>query len=328
VVARWLRQGLWRPFEVVCRRSPLVPFRVAVTEPVADVRLVRIDNAVTRAIGRVGGGYDYSVSYLVGDELLVDTGFPWAARPLRRTLSELGVAAQLTHVVNTHSHEDHVGNNDVIAQLGSAQILIHSTGVPTVRWPAQVPWYRGFMFGPLTGSRVAALGSRLQAGAFCFEVIATPGHTRDHVCLFEPERGWLFAGDLYVDDRLDAQLPDVDGPQWITSLERATALDAQVLLDGHGLVIHGRSAVREALDRKRTFLEAVRDRTRREAPRATTLPELTRRVFTAAGPLDRLSRREGRLSLLTGSNFSRSHLVASFLPTDTPCTHGSSVSRP
>jgi glyoxylase-like metal-dependent hydrolase (beta-lactamase superfamily II) len=318
VVARWLRQGLWRPFELACRRSPLVPFRVTVTEPVAGVRVIRIGNGVTRLIGRIGGGYDYSVCYLVGDELLVDTGFPWAARPLRTTLEELGVMARLTHVVNTHSHEDHVGNNDLIAKDSSARILVHPAAVPAVRWPAQVPWYRGFMFGPLTGSRVTALGERLEVGTFCFEVIPTPGHTPDHVCLFEPRLGWLFAGDLYVDERLDAQLPDVDGPDWIASLARAAALDARALFDGHGLVVHGQAAVREALDAKRRFLESVRDRTWREAPAARTLPELTRRVFAAAGPLDRLSRREGRLSLLTGSNFARSHLVRSFLPPSPP----------
>jgi len=169
--------------------------------------------------------------------------------------------------------------------------------------------------GQHVGSRVVALGARLQVGGFCFEVVPTPGHTPDHVCLFEPQLGWLFAGDLYVDDRLDAQLPDVDGPHWIASLQRAASLGVRVLFDGHGLVIHGQNAVREALDAKRLFLESVRDRTRREAPHARSLPELTRRVFAAHGPLDRLSRQEGRLSLLTGSNFSRSHLVASFLPT-------------
>jgi hypothetical protein len=33
VVARWVRQGIWRPFELACRRSPLVPLRVTVSEP-------------------------------------------------------------------------------------------------------------------------------------------------------------------------------------------------------------------------------------------------------------------------------------------------------
>ena len=120
--------------------------------------------------------------------------------------------------------------------------------------------------------------------------------------------------------RLDAQLPDVEGPRWIDSLERAAALGARVMFDGHGLVIEGQVEVREALGNKTRL---PRGRARPNPPRdpfAATLPELTRRMFAAAGPLDRLSRREGRLSPLTGSNFSRSHLVAPFLPSDTePC---------
>jgi hypothetical protein len=33
VVARWVRQGIWRPIELACRRSLLVGFRVTVSEP-------------------------------------------------------------------------------------------------------------------------------------------------------------------------------------------------------------------------------------------------------------------------------------------------------
>jgi glyoxylase-like metal-dependent hydrolase (beta-lactamase superfamily II) len=313
VVARWVRHGVWHPFELVCRRAPLVPFQVTVDEAVPEVRVIRIENAVTRVISRLGGGYDYSVCYLVGDELLVDTGFAWAGRSLRRTLDELGATSRLRQIVNTHAHEDHVGNNDVLATATTAQISLHPSAAAAVRWPAEVPWYRGFMFGPLSGSRVSVLGDRVVVGAFRFDVVPTPGHTPDHVCLFEPARGWLFAGDLYVDERLDAQLADVDGPSWIASLERAAALAVETLFDGHGRIIRGPAAVRQALDGKRRFLESVRDRTHREAPHARTLPELTRRVFASDGLADRLSRREGRLSLLTASDFSRSHLVGSFL---------------
>ncbi|SDI42922.1 MBL fold metallo-hydrolase [Natribacillus halophilus] len=31
-----------------------------------------------------------------------------------------------------------------------------------------------------------------------FYLIEAPGHTADHVCLFEPYQGWLFSGDLYI----------------------------------------------------------------------------------------------------------------------------------
>jgi glyoxylase-like metal-dependent hydrolase (beta-lactamase superfamily II) len=314
MLGRWVRAGLWRPYELACRRLPLVPFDVTVDELVPDVRVIRIENWVTRLIARVGGGYEYSASYLVGDELLVDTGFPWAGRALVRELDRLGVLGRLTHVVNTHSHEDHVGNNDLLTARSGAPVLAHRTGVAAIRWPARRPWYRGFMFGPFDGVPVSSLGTEVVAADRRFAVVHTPGHTADHVCLFEPDAGWLFAGDLYVDERLDAQLADVDGPQWIASLEHALTLDVQVLFDGHGLVVQGRDQVRAALDAKRRFLEDVRARTVAEAPHARSLPELTRRVFPRARLTDRILGAEGRLSALTALDFSRSHLVGSFLP--------------
>jgi glyoxylase-like metal-dependent hydrolase (beta-lactamase superfamily II) len=314
MLGRWVRAGLWRPYELACRRFPLAPFEVAVEELVPGVRVIRIENWVTRLIARVGGGYSYSVSYLVGDELLVDTGFPWAGHTLVRALDRLGVLDRLSHVVNTHSHEDHVGNDDLLAARTRAVVLAHPTGVAAIRWPARRPWYRGFMFGPFDGVPVTALGTGLRAAGRRFDVVHTPGHTADHVCLFEPDAGWLFAGDLYVDERLDAQLADVDGPRWIASLEHALTLDVQVLFDGHGLVVRGRDEVRAALDAKRRFLEDVRARTRAESPHARSLPELTRRVFPRARFADRVIGSEGRLSALTALDFSRSHLVGSFLP--------------
>ena len=35
--------------------------------------------------------------------------------------------------------------------------------------------------------------------------IHAPGHSPDHICLFEPERGWLFSGDTYIGGQDRAQ---------------------------------------------------------------------------------------------------------------------------
>src|SRR5437660_797452 len=86
MLGRWIRHLLWRPFELGCRLYPLLPLRAEVTQPVEGVTCIRINNAVTRALSRFGGGYDYAVCYVVDDTLLVDTGFPWARRCLRQTL--------------------------------------------------------------------------------------------------------------------------------------------------------------------------------------------------------------------------------------------------
>jgi hypothetical protein len=85
MLGRWVRFLLWRPFEISCRKFPLVPLRATILEPCDRVRIIRVENFVTRAIAAIGGGYDYSVCYVIDDELLVDSGYPWAARSLVKT---------------------------------------------------------------------------------------------------------------------------------------------------------------------------------------------------------------------------------------------------
>ncbi|NWX80517.1 MBLC1 protein, partial [Alca torda] len=56
---------------------------------------------------------DGTVTLVAGGPVtaLVDTGGPWGQRRLLGHLSELGVSPRdVTHVVCTHGHSDHVGN--------------------------------------------------------------------------------------------------------------------------------------------------------------------------------------------------------------------------
>ena len=49
-------------------------------------------------------------------KLIVDTLSPWDRENLLSCLQEHGVSAsELTHVVNTHTHPDHCGNNNLFA---------------------------------------------------------------------------------------------------------------------------------------------------------------------------------------------------------------------
>jgi hypothetical protein len=65
--------------------------------------------------------------------------------------------------------------------------------------------------------------------------------------------------------------------------------------------------------RKLDFLLTIQQRALEAASNAQTLQEITRRVFDRRDLVDRLSIGEGWLSLLTASNFSRSHFLKSFL---------------
>lgn len=313
MIGRWTRTLIWRPYESFCRRYPLIPFQSEITEPVEGVLRIRVHNAVVRALAWLSGGYDYSVSYLVDGELLVDTGFPWARRALKTALEELGGRANVRVVVNSHYHEDHTGNNDLLRDLG-ARILAHALAVPEIRFPPTLPWYRRFLFGPTSVVDVETAPEELRTRSCCFRVLHMPGHCPGHICLFEPDRRWLFGGDLYIAPDLDSQLADADGPDWIESLDRAIALRPEALFDAHGLVVLGEREVSELLSRKRAFLVALRDLVEAESHRARDVHEITRRVFSRSNLVNCLSQHEGWMSLLTASDFSRSNLVRSFLP--------------
>lgn len=312
MIGRWTRKLLWGPYESLCRRYPLIPFHGEVTEPVDGVLRIRVHNAVVRALSRLSGGYDYSVSYLVDGELLIDTGFPWARRTLKSTLEGLRGRAAIRVVVNTHYHEDHTGNNDLLQELG-ARILAHADAVPEIRFPPRLPWYRRFLFGPPPVVDVEVAPDELRTTSSRFRVLHMPGHCPGRVCLFEPDRRWLFGGDLYIAPDLDTQLADANGPDWIESLDRAIALRPAVLFDAHGLVVQGEREVSDHLERKREFLVALRDLVKAESHRARSVQAITRSVFSGSSLVNCLSQHEGWMSLLTASDFSRSNLVKTFL---------------
>jgi hypothetical protein len=63
-----------------------------------------VAHLLTKAIARLGGGYDYSVCYLIDNALLIDTGFPWARKSLRKYLLTSHVSGSLRAAIDTHAH--------------------------------------------------------------------------------------------------------------------------------------------------------------------------------------------------------------------------------
>ncbi|WP_339728595.1 hypothetical protein [uncultured Gimesia sp.] len=85
------------------------------------------------------------------------------------------------------------------------------------------------------------------------------------------------------------------------------------VFDAHGTVFEGAEAVEQQLQRKLDFLMTIRSRVHQFAIHEQTIEELTRKVFDRRSLVHFLSFGEGWLSLITGSDFSRSNIVKSFL---------------
>ncbi len=112
---------------------------------------------------------------------------------------------------------------------------------------------------------------------------AAKGETDDACWVWVPERKILFTGDLII-----WMAPNCGNPQkvqrypmeWAEALEEMAALDAEWLCPGHGLVVHGREAVRLVLTETARYLRVILDQVLERMNRGET-PEA---IFHAVEP--------------------------------------------
>lgn len=97
---------------------------------------------------------------------------------------------------------------------------------------------RRYFMAPRPNHRVAD-GQRLTIGRREFVGVHTPGHTADHLCLFDPSDGVLLSGDHV----LPSITPHISGlgsvsddplDDFIGSLDKVAELDASLCLPAHG----------------------------------------------------------------------------------------------
>ena len=102
--------------------------------------------------------------------------------------------------------------------------------------------YRFFQGTP---SKVLHGGEAIDIGGRRIEVLHTPGHSPGHMCFWEPERGYLFTGDLVYKDTLFAYYPSTDPEAYLRSLEKAAALPVKMVFPAHhSLDIHPEILIR------------------------------------------------------------------------------------
>ena len=236
------------------------------------------------------------ILYRLGSTV-IDTGPPNQWRRVRAFLAERAVR----QVVVTHYHEDHGGNLAPIRRAFAAPVYAPRPGLAELASGFPQRAYQRLFWGRPEPVQARELPGQVPLdGGGALEAVPAAGHSADMTCLLERERGWLFAGDLYIAARTRLLRQDEDLGAEIASLRRVLDLDFDTLFCAHrGVLASGKAAVRRKLD----FLESLCQRVAELRRQGRSREEITRLLLG----------REGLMTLLTGYHFSKRNLIAACL---------------
>jgi glyoxylase-like metal-dependent hydrolase (beta-lactamase superfamily II) len=134
--------------------------------------------------------------------------------------------APIRWVIVTHTHPDHSPAALELARLTGAELLGR---------PPPDGQHQDMTFAP---DRVLEDGDRLSVDGADIEVIRTPGHASNHICLRHVELNWVFTGDHVIDgSTVVIDPPDGNMKHYLESLSKVKALRPAALAPGHGELI-------------------------------------------------------------------------------------------
>ncbi len=143
-------------------------------------------------------------------------------------------------VITTHVHWDHIGGHKYYDKIyvhkddsnwleNGLPISIESIRKSVTKIPFTKPLPEGFdinKYEVYQGKPFCELsdGDIIEISERRVEIIHTPGHSPGHICILEPETGYLFVGDLIYQGDLFAFFDSTDPIKYAASVRKITKL--------------------------------------------------------------------------------------------------------
>jgi glyoxylase-like metal-dependent hydrolase (beta-lactamase superfamily II) len=221
--------------------------------------------------------------------LIIDTGLNRreCMDAMKAGLHKLGVKLGETDFFITHLHADHFALTSRLVTATSSVYLNRPDAEMHARLPHGSIWddmvaqarmhgfperelqsalrnHPGYRYGARLDMPLSIVnqGDTIEIGQYSFLCIETPGHTRGHMCLFEPNKKILFSGDHILGDIT----PNIQSwfdewnplHEYLLSLDKVYELDVEVVLPGHRSIVKNcRERIRELKHHHRKRAEEV-----------------------------------------------------------------------
>jgi glyoxylase-like metal-dependent hydrolase (beta-lactamase superfamily II) len=196
--------------------------------------------------------FEEVISFLILGQkraVLFDTGL--GIGDMKRVVQSLTTLPVV--VMNSHTHNDHVGGNwefNTIYELDTRFTRTNAKGSSADaqaelapgslcgQWPAGFD-AKSYATRPFHITHWIQDGEKVDLGGRALEVVATPGHTPDAICLLDRENGLLFTGDSYYAGPIWLYWPETELDAYVRSVERMAELTPQLhrLLTSHNVPV-------------------------------------------------------------------------------------------
>ena len=167
-------------------------------------------------IAQIPVGSMSNFSYIVYDEknsigAIIDPS--WDLEKLLVFLEKNNITAK--YIINTHTHFDHILGNDHISEITKAKIIQHEKS--TQKKGRSVVDHENISIGELN-----------------LEVLYTPGHSEDSICLIVNKESIITGDTLFVGNCGRVDLPGSNPEKMYDSLSKVANLDdSLVVYPGH-----------------------------------------------------------------------------------------------
>jgi len=175
----------------------------------------------------------FVTSYIIESQnrlLLVDTALKQSASTIFGYIDSIGrKPIEIETVINTHSHFDHIGGNQIFLEETRPQFYAHGLEVPFIEDIALQHRERpvGAMVENVAGSvfvnKTIGEGDTIIHAELEIQVFHTPGHSSGSISLFIPEDGVFICGDVLPEEGTLPIYEDVDAT--LSSLEKIKKME-------------------------------------------------------------------------------------------------------
>ena len=165
-------------------------------------------------------------SYIIYDEhdkvgVVIDPS--WELEKIFDFLEKNKISAK--YIINTHTHFDHVLGNDQVAEITKAPIIQHEKST-------------------IKKHRSVREGEIINIGKMELEVLYTPGHSEDSICLIVNKESIVTGDTLFVGNIGRVDLPGSSPDNMYDSLSRVSKLEGSlVVYPGHNYGITPTSTI-------------------------------------------------------------------------------------